>query len=146
MALIKAHVPYEGEDYCLLMDAVADSIEVVHSQGFSWNFDQHLFDFYSSYYEEVEVPDALWQTLMVRRLEGSDLPVGIMVDDVSLRFKPRRRRRVPTTLEVIDSLFYLAYHNLGAKQTERLVEPGPKMPIAPAGLPDFKVNGDRVLS
>ena len=111
MAVTQALVPFEGEILCLLFDAEADSIEVVHPDGFA--LEEDIFDFYPSFYDEQPVP-TMWVSIMVRRLRDSDVPVGLRVDNISTRFRSRPwRRRVPTIPQLVEMMLIVAYQDLG---------------------------------
>lgn len=156
MALTQGLIPFEDSFFCLLMDAEADSIEIVHPDGFELQAGEDVvgvgaeggarIDFYPSFYDERPVPGE-WQAIMVRHLDGSNAPVGLMVENVSKRFRPRWRRAVPTIPEVVEMLLILGYQHLGAERTEPIFEDAPDPPVMswPTGLPELKLNGERGL-
>ena len=149
MAVTRTFTWYRGQLYCLLLDPLADSVEVVHQLGFHEPDEEDDVDFLPSYYEDYPA-GGVWGTVMIRRLDTSDVPVGFMVENVTHRFRPRRRKEVPTLLEVIEVLFILAYKHLRAEAhepTDELFEEVASEPAIASGrvwLPTLRINGDRV--
>lgn len=139
MAVTEAFVPV-GEDFawCLLIDSEADSIEIVHPHAFTE--DGHPM---ASYYQERPVSGD-WGSIMIRRLEETALPVGLRVEGVSSRFRPKRLRKYATVPQVIKMLVILAGAHLGQETTEPLIPSEQASgPILRDLVPALKLNGDR---
>ncbi len=145
MAVTKTVEIHRGQKYCLVLDAGADSVEFVHEEGFEAAEDGRI-EFLPSYYEEHPA-SGVWRSVMLRRLDASDLPVGMMIENISTRFRPRRGRQVPTQLEAIEVLRLLAHKHLPiGRAEEELFEAAPVPDPPPLEfMPELRgLNGDRV--
>ncbi len=127
MAVVKAMHRQRGRAQWILFYADADTLEVVTEDGVIDPQATHV-DFVASYYVEAEAP--LFGDVMVRVAEATDAPVGVMLENVSVRrsrgvWDRIRGRRGESQLALVGHLLDLAQGFPTMRQLTLLpIEPG----------------------
>lgn len=119
---MKALCQHRGLEYCLIVDAHDDSVEVVTREGFDRDPNGEV-ELTAGYYQEVSAPGV--GAAMLRLDERTGVPVGVLVEHfqgkLGRRFPMRRR----SALEVIDHLLELAEQLMPEPQDEALFRQAP---------------------
>jgi hypothetical protein len=141
MAFVRAFVNGPDEAlYCVLLDAHADTVEVVSPHGFSTEGE---VDFAPSYYQELPAGDV---GFMLRIAESTERPVGLLFEGASNRKNPRTpfARRRSMDLEGLTAFIQFAIEALASVGME--TEQETMFPeITAASSPLRRRNGGWIL-